>query len=104
MQRVRDRYEGFRLIPGHRHTAAELRQIPPPDVVRHVDDVPFGGDAERSEGRVPDVAEGVSVKYSITVPINADLDPRRATGARPRREVVLEVDLVIERCDLDSWR
>ena len=53
---------------------------------------------------MPDIAEGVAVKVTVPVSVYRELYARRAPATRPRGEVVLELDLVREGRDLDSWR
>jgi hypothetical protein len=81
------------LIPRRCHRSwLELRPIPTPDVVGHVDDVPRTGDAAGSERGMAYIPERILIrsagelnKSAVPIAVNRDFDPWSNPGAQSER-------------------
>ena len=100
-------------LPSYVKTVAVLpfdNQTPSPDLQREVFDAMRHGLQSRlgvrdaPEQRADAVLRGTLLRYDADIPVAYSADPRRATSARRRLQVVLDVELVDQKSGKALWQ
>jgi hypothetical protein len=100
-------------LPSNVKTVAVLpfdNQTPSPDLQREVYDAMRGGLRSRlglrdaPEARADAVLRGTLLRYDVDIPVAYSADPRQATTARRRLQIVLDIELVDQRSGKALWQ
>lgn len=100
-------------LPSNVKTVAVLpfdNQTPSPDLQREVYDAMRGGLRSRlglrdaPEARADAVLRGTLLRYDVDIPVAYSADPRKATTARRRLQIVLDIELVDQRTGKALWQ
>jgi hypothetical protein len=100
-------------LPSNVKTVAILpfdNQTPSPDLQREVYDAMRSGIQSRlglrdaPEARADAILRGTLLKYDADIPVAYSADPRKATTARRRLQIVLDIELVDQRTGKALWQ
>ncbi|HWJ23592.1 MAG TPA: LPS assembly lipoprotein LptE [Gemmatimonadaceae bacterium] len=85
-------------------------QTPSPDLQREVFDAmrrglqSHLGLRDAPEARADAVLRGTLLRYDVDIPVAYSADPRQATTARRRLQIVLDIELVDQRSGKALWQ